>query len=63
MDTDYLSEAKEWIDVSNADRDDQVGQRFAQVAIACALIALIERLDKLADYEQHVLGVFNLAEQ
>jgi len=50
---DYLEEAKELLDAVRLGSTPQqmTPQAMASCAIACALVALIERLDALTDYD------------
>jgi len=61
---DYLEEAKQHAGIALRVSDIENARMHSQVAIALALIALVERLDKLIDYGDDIpaLKVFRVCE-
>ena len=61
---DYLSEAKRLYEIANlGPKDLEKASMHYQGSIACALIALCERLDQVIDSDGGDVGVFDTSRQ
>ena len=60
----YLREAKRLYEIANlGPKDLEKASMYYRGSIACALIALCERLDRITDEDGGVIGVFDTSRQ